>query len=252
LTGWIVFGWLFFELMSSKSPSYALAAQPAWALAIAPQLCRSVPLFPRAFKVAIVLQAAVWLGIVGAVSGCAYWLVGAQALWPVGMLIAVAAVTGAGMIKHLWQSHRLGGIYSAVFPMSVITMLITVAAWAVEPSPLKTIKPMVETAYEWAKKSKTVPVYYTELHITQKRKSLAVYLSRRFQSHQEATPESTVARYLSPVPALFIVGTGGQEVFTALKVRQIEIPQRRLQRIEWLSSDRQFRSYPFWLLRNFD
>ena len=77
LAGWMVFGWLFFELMSSKSPSYALAAQPAWALAIAPQLCRRVPLFPRAFKAATVLQAVVWLGIVGALSISAYRLMGA-------------------------------------------------------------------------------------------------------------------------------------------------------------------------------
>ena len=95
LAGWMVFGWLFFELMSSKSPSYALAAQPAWALAIAPQLYRRVPLFPRAFKAAIVLQALVWLGIVGALSVGAYRLMGAQALWPVGMLIVVAAMAGA-------------------------------------------------------------------------------------------------------------------------------------------------------------
>ena len=252
LTGWIVFGWLFFELMSSKSPSYALAAQPAWALAIAPQLCRSVPLFPRAFKAAILLQAAVWLGLVGAVSGFAYWLAGAQSLWPAGMLIVVAAMTGAYMVKHLWQSDRLGGIFSTVFAMSVFTMLIAVVALAVEPSPIRAIKPMVETAYQWAKESKTIPVYYTELHVTQKRKSLAVYLSRRFQSHRELTPAATVARYLSPAPALFIIGTGGEEFFNALKLRQEDIPQQRLLRIEWLSTDRQYRSYPFWLLRNFD
>ena len=252
LTGWMVFGWLFFELMSSKTPSYALAAQPAWALAIAPQLCRSVPLFPRAFKVAIVLQAAVWLGIVGAVSGCAYWLVGAQSLWSVGMLIVVAAMTGVYMVKHLWQSDRLGGIYTTVFGMSVFAMLILVVAWAVEPSPIKTIRPMVETAYQWAKESKAIPVYYTELHVTQKRKSLLVYLSRRFRSHQELTPDSTVARYLSPAPALFIIGAGSEDVFNTLKLRQKDIPQQRLQRIEWLSTDRRLRSYPFWLLRNFD
>jgi hypothetical protein len=136
--------------------------------------------------------------------------------------------------------------------MSVFTMLMIVVAWAVEPSPIKTIKPMVETAYLWAKESGTIPVYYTELHVTQKRKSLPVYLSRRFQSHQELTPDSTLARYLSPAPALFIIGAGSKDFFDALKLRQKDIPQQRLQRIEWLSTDRQLRSYPFWLLRNFD
>src|SRR6185295_17507414 len=101
LAGWMDFGWLFFELMSSKSPSYALAAQPAWALAIAPQLCRRVPLFPRAFKTAIVLQAVVWLGVLGALAGFAYWLMGARSLWPAGMFIVVAATTGLFMVKHL-------------------------------------------------------------------------------------------------------------------------------------------------------
>jgi hypothetical protein len=253
LTGWMVFGWLFFELMSSKSPSYALAAQPAWALAIAPQLCRRVPLFPRAFKAAILLQVVVWLGIVGTVSGFAYWLMGAQSLWSVGMLIAVAAMTGVYMVKHLWQSHPLGGICSTVFAMSVSTMLITVVAWVVEPSPIKTIRPMVETAYHWAKESNAIPVYYTGLHRQQKRVSLPVYLSRRFQSHQQLTLDSAVARYLNPAPALFIIGrTGSEGFFNALKLRQTDIPQQRLRRIEWLSTDRPLRSYPFWLLRNFD
>ena len=252
LTGWLVFGWLFFELMSSKSPLYALAAQPAWALAIAPQLCRRVPLFPRAFKAAILLQVVVWLGIVGTVAGFAYWLMGAQSLWSVGMLIVMAAMTGVYMVKHLWQSHRFGGMCSTVFAMSVSTTLITVVAWVVEPSPIKTIKPMVETAYQWAKESNAIPVYYTELHKQQKTISLPVYLSRRFQSHQQLTLDSAVSRYLSPAPALFIIGTGSEGFFNALKLRQKDIPQQRLRRIEWLSTDRWLRSYPFWLLRNFD
>ena len=250
LAGWMVFGWLFFELMSSKSPSYALAAQPAWALAIAPQLCRRVPLFPRAFKAAIVLQAVVWLGVLGALAGFAYWLAAAQSLWPVGMLIVVATTTGLFMVKHLWQSHRLGGISSTVFAMSVSTMMITVVAWVVEPSPIKAIKPMVDTAYHWAKESRTIPVYYTDLHGRQRKKSLPVYLSRRFETHEEVTPDSAVERYLSPAPALFIIGTSSEGFFNAL--RPDGIPSQRLQRIESLSIDHRLRSRPFWLLRNFD
>ncbi len=106
------------------------------------------------------------------------------------MLIVVAATAGLCMGKHLWQSHRLGGVWVTVFAMSVFTMLITVVAWVVEPSPIKAIKPMVETAYRWAKEDRTIPVYYTGLRVKQKRKSLPVYLSRRFESHQELTPDA--------------------------------------------------------------
>jgi 4-amino-4-deoxy-L-arabinose transferase-like glycosyltransferase len=252
LTGWLVFGWLFFELMSSKLPSYALGAQPALALAIAPQLCRSAPRFPRAFRVAILLQGVVWLGIVGAVSGFVYRLVGAQSVWALGMLIVVAAVSGGLMFKYLWEAHRLGGMYTTVFAMSVFAMLTTVTAWAVESSPIKAIKPMVETAYQWANESKTIPLYYTELHVKQKKPSLLVYLSRRFQSHQELAPGPAVARYLSPVPALFIVGTDNGEFFNALRLQNRSIPERQLQRVEWQSTDDRLRARPFWLLRNFD
>lgn len=252
LAGWMAFGWLFFELMSSKSPSYALAAQPAWALAIAPQLCRRVPLFPRAFKAATVLQAVVWLGIVGALSISAYRLMGRQALWSVGILIIVAAATGSCMVRRLWQSHRLAGVWVTVFAMSMFTMSITVAAWVVEPSPIKPIKPMVETAFRWAKGSATVPVYYTDLLTGQKRKSLPVYLSRRFQSHQQVTPDEAVAHYLSPAPALFIIGSRPDGFFQALERRGEDIPSQRLQRIEWISTDRPWRARPYWLLRNFD
>lgn len=252
LTGWMVFGWLFYELLPSKLPSYALAGQPALALAIAPQLCRRVPLFPRAFKVGILLQAVAWAAIVGASSAFAYRLVGARALWSVGPLILVAALIGAYMIARLWQCDRLGGIATTVFAMSVSTMLITVTAWAVEPSPIKAIKPLVDTAYRWAKDSGGIPVYYTDLHRKQKRPSLAVYLSRRFASHQEFTPEAAVERYLSPAPALFIIGTGGDGFFDALKRRHQDIPPLRLQRFEWRSTNDSLHSHPFWLLRNFD
>lgn len=252
LTGWLVFGWLFFELMPSKLPSYALAAHPAWALAIASQLCRRVPLFPRAFKAAILLQVVVWLGIVGALSGFGYWLTGAQSLWSVGMLVVVAATTGVCMAKHLWQSHRLGGIYSVIFAMSVSTMLITVVASVVEHSPIKAIKPMVETAYQWAKESNAVPVYYTDLRAQQRRISLLVYLSRRFRSNEQLTLDAAVARYLSPAPALFIIGSRGDGFLEALRSRREDISQQRLRQFEWRSPDHQLRSYPFWLLRNFD
>jgi 4-amino-4-deoxy-L-arabinose transferase-like glycosyltransferase len=252
LTGWLMFGWLFFELMPSKLPSYTLAAQPALALAIAPQLCRSAPGFPRVFRGAILLQGVVWLAIVGGVSGFVYRLVGAQSVWALGMLIVVAAVTGGLMLKSLWGAQRLGGVYTTVFAMSVFAMLATVTAWAVESSPIKAIKPMVETAYQWANESRTIPVYYTELHVKQKKPSLLVYLSRRFERHQELPPGPAVARYLSPTPALFIVGTDSGEFFNALRSQNQSIPPRRLQRVEWQSTDDRLRSRPFWLLRNFD
>ncbi len=60
------------------------------------------------------------------------------------------------------------------------------------------------------------------------------------------------ARYLSPAPALFILGTDRDEFFHALKLRPEDIPSHRLQRIDWLSTDRRPRARPFWLLRNFD
>jgi hypothetical protein len=110
----------------------------------------------------------------------------------------------------------------------------------------------VETAYHWAKESRTIPVYYTDLPARQKRQSLPVYLSRRFQSHQELTPDSAVERYLSPAPALFIIGRGSAAFFNALKLRADGIPSQRLQRIESLSTNHNLRSHPFWLLRNFD
>jgi hypothetical protein len=129
-------------------------------------------------------------------------------------------------------------------------MMITVVAWVVEPSPIKAIKPMVDTAYHWAKESRTIPVYYTDLHGRQRKKSLPVYLSRRFETHEEVTPDSAVERYLSPAPALFIIGTSSEGFFNAL--RPDGIPSQRLQRIESLSIDHRLRSRPFWLLRNFD
>jgi hypothetical protein len=227
-------------------------------LAIAPQLCRCVPPFPRAFKAAIGLQVLVCLGILGALAGFAYWLMGAQSLWPVGMLIVVAATAGSYMVTRLWQSHRLGGISTAVFAMSVVTMTIAMVAWVVEPSPIKAIHPMVETASRWAKDSRTIPVYYTDLHSRQKRNSLPVYLSRHFHSHQELTPDSAVERYLSPAPALFIIGARSERFFNALELRHEAIPPHRLLRIEWIAVSPRLRSHPFWrahpfwLLRNFD
>jgi hypothetical protein len=95
-------------------------------------------------------------------------------------------------------------------------------------------------------------VYYTSLQVKQKRKSLPVYLSRRFQSHQQLTANEAVARYLTPAPALFIIGSGRDGFLQALKLRGEDIPSRRLQRIEWVSIDRRWRLRPFWLVRNFD
>ena len=252
LAGWMVFGWLFFEVMSSKTPSYALAAQPAWALAIAPQVCRAVPPFPRAFRAAVVLQTAVWLGLLGSVSAFAYRLIGAQSLWPVGLLLAVAAVTGTWAVTSLWRWRPLGSLYSVAFAMTFVAMLTNVAAAAVEPSRIKSTRRMVATAFQWAHESGAVPVYYTGLDVQQKRPALAVYLSRRFRSHSEVIPAVAVERYFSPEPALFIVGTRAEEVFRALGSRQPGMPTARLQRVDWLSTNDRLRSHPFWLLRNFD
>lgn len=251
IAGIMVFGWLFFEAMSSKLPSYALAAQPAWALVIAGAVMQSQPDFPRLFKVGIVFQTVLWLGVVGAAVAAGYWLAGADSLWVSGTLVLVALLAGGYMLRHLWGGHRFAGIYTNLFALSLLTMLFNVVGNVIEPSPIKSIKTMAQQAADWTKEKPNTNLYYTELHIKQKKISFPVYLSRYFgTAHQEVPPDSAITLFRQPQPAVFIIGDGSHFFFDGLQQAGISLAPSQIDSIAWRSTDDQLRLHPFILVKN--
>lgn len=249
LAGWMFFGWIFFEFMSSKLPSYALAAHPAWALAIASQLTQTESSFPRLFRAGIVFSATLWSLIFLAFAGFSYWLAGTAGL-PVALgMFAVAGMAGFYFIKFLWQGHRFAGIYTAVFGMATLSALLVGVAWVVEPSPIKNIKPLVQQAQEWTGNQQPLSVYYSELHLKQRKISFLVYLDRAFEESRSLSPDSVAIFYNRPTPALFIIGDEATRAVDALALPQL--PQDRWIRIDWRSTDDQLRVHPFYLVKNF-
>lgn len=107
LAGWLLGGWLLWELLPSKLPAYALGAWPALALVAAEALHR-VEQAPRWVGAGLLVQALVLLALLGGVAWAGAWPLAAFLL----LLLALA----------LWQ--RSPGLLALVAPVLVV------GAWA--------------------------------------------------------------------------------------------------------------------------
>lgn len=126
VVGWLAFGWLFWELMASKLPTYALGAYPLLALLIARELVERPAGAPtKADRLGAVLLAGV-AGLLGVALVVAAVVLPFEALVPAAL--GMAAVVLAGVLPAASMVHK--GLFSLAFSRLVLAgPAIAIAAW---------------------------------------------------------------------------------------------------------------------------
>ncbi len=246
---WVVMGWFFWELMSSKLPSYALGAQPALALLMALQLEQlaqkeQLPTGVRILRGVYLLLFGVLIISLPLAGGYAF---GNQALWA---LLPMSFALSVLLVRHWQQPVTLNNLYQqlALFGAAFMLGLWLCVTPLVEQSPVKALDRVVATAARATADPQTTALYLTGLDRKQFKISLLFYAEQEFGSYTLASPLEAMSKFKEAQPVVIVVGETGydelQKAFIANKIpfQATQIPYR--------STDDELRRHDYWVLSN--
>lgn len=273
--GWLAFGWWFYELMSSKLPTYSLSVQPLLAVGAA-----SVWLSWERRRAEAVDGAAFWAGLSLWLRGVWYlwamlWLAIGLGAWldlPAAWLGAWAAGILSGEAVRFWLLGlgalalgavwclRRGELSAAWGALAALGLGLHLGAWAlvapqVESSPMKGLARVAQAVRTACTEGQAVAL--VEFKPSQTKPSLLYYLGQGLPMGSNAA-RSRVFEQISAQEALERVWANPQQpqVFLAgaetgdwLRNVQAHFPAARVDTLHWWSTDDQLREHPFYLVQ---
>jgi len=246
---WVIMGWFFWELMSSKLPSYAMAAQPALAILMAFQINNTIQYNTTnnwvkgglAFYTVVFALIIVLLPIAG------YYYIGSATLFYLVPMSLILTSTLYYVFKHKQTPEafvRQLAVHGAVFMFLVWACV----APLVENSPAKSFDDIIETAYQLVDQNASARLIFTGLDIKQRKISLLVYAKRYFGKYEELSVEEAIRALKTNDAATLIIGTESIETIkTTFKQEQLPF---KLHFIEHRSLDHALRRHDFWVVSN--
>lgn len=245
---WLIMAWFFWELMSSKLPSYSMAAQPALALIMAlhinaledKQTPKSIDLLTGiyAFLLSIIALILPWF---------AYRLFGTESLYSillmsfVLLLMAVKLFIQRRQIPPLFQNLALSGL------LLMLCTWLCISPW-VENSDAKVYDDIIEKAWQIADQQSETLLVFGGVDNKQKKISLWVYAQLKFNQVEYRDFYNSLKVVLDDKPAIMIIGTDYidkmKEAYRARKLvfDPIEVQHR--------STDDNLKKHNYWIFKN--
>ena len=214
LAGWLAAGWLVYELLPSKLPTYALGAFPALAVILADQ---ALDLSPRRFarsrtvRWGIAFNAVLAVAIGATLFSGAWWLLPGEVLPGLALTGAVAAFTGLSLAVLLQRGEVTAGLICAIAG----SMLFFLLAWTTAiPSlaPRLAVTKMVADQVEALATTDTTVVFARNFRLP----SLPLYVAQSGLDHRELGDES--ARDLLSRAEPVVLVTDGESEWAGLPV----------------------------------
>jgi 4-amino-4-deoxy-L-arabinose transferase-like glycosyltransferase len=239
LLAWLLWGWLFFEFMSSKLPTYSLAAQPALSLLVARQFANRLP---ASRLMATSIAALAWLALVATAVAWPTIVHGWPQVASLSLGIA-AAITGLVLASTLslaavamwrgWAATAMGAQLYA-WPSTFVCALLLVLP-TLDASPLKGIQHGVAA---WVGETAKAVVWVEDP--AQRQPSLPLAVQRRFEQ-SVVVDDPAAAR--DALPAVVFTDDGGRAALEALGV-----DFSRAESVSWWDTDHNLRVRTMWIL----
>ncbi|CAA6800061.1 MAG: Glycosyltransferase family 39 protein (Fragment) [uncultured Aureispira sp.] len=249
LSVWLAIGWLFWEFMSSKLPSYSMGAQPALALLMALQIAEletqeedskmlNFGLALYAFIFSIVSIALPILGV---------YLLGD---WTLVYLLPMSLVLLVLLIKVLKTRKNTEQLfqYTAIFGGLFMFLLWTCVSPVIEQSSIKSFDKIVATAYQESGENKAARLIFTGLDIKQQKISLLVYAEQQFGAYEEMHAPEAMQAFLENEAVVLVIGQDAIEPLQKA-FQKAKIPFEA-KKVLHRSTDHALQSHDFWVIGN--
>lgn len=250
---WLVWAWIFYEIMKSKLPAYSIAAQPAFAILLAQGIVKNnLPLWVKItgfVQLLLGLGMGVALGIVGKIY---LGNTGFYATSAIGFFVwaSMLSITICLFVDYLKQY----AIYIALFA----SVLFSIFAWAaianlVENTPIKSIRRVVEKMQLIANETNPpLMVYLTRNNHEhrQKKISLPFYVQRAFPHWVFTDNKDSLRLFVQKNPE-YMVLTGDVSKKEVLNLMEEENKNIKADSIDWWSSDDKLKSHPYFIISTY-
>jgi 4-amino-4-deoxy-L-arabinose transferase-like glycosyltransferase len=246
---WMVIGWLFWELMSSKLPSYSMGAQPAIALWLALQIEKIEKegiKWTITHKIGWGIYGLVFLLIIIGVPITATLIFEKTTLWytiPMSLVLSY-------LFYRVWGSrHTINLLFQNMVLMGLgfLSLIWLCIGPIIEQTPIKAFDDVIARAN---KMSGNEPSRFALVGLNHKQLkiSLFVYAQQAFGEVEELTVKQAVEAYQASENIVLVIGHEQWEnVQQQLKLEYIALQPTQ---IDYWSTDDQLRSQPFYLVTN--
>jgi 4-amino-4-deoxy-L-arabinose transferase-like glycosyltransferase len=205
---WLLFGWIFYEFMTSKLPSYALGAQPAMAIAAAILLIKSLEnasLYKMFFK---------WSWFVTGI----IWFLFSVSIWPIFyevfpdqsslvIIISVVLTPIAAALFILRGQNRV--LLSFIFGSLSLLLIWSLGISAFDRSPAKAARTLsIHVSNEVAnfQKPKETRVVLCGFNIKQMSISIPFYLEKELGELKQYSPAEFIAAASNGEKFIAVIG----------------------------------------------
>ena len=243
---WLFWGWIFYELMSSKLPSYSLAVHPLLGIFIAhtAQNMLASAQVSRFWAWACGVYGLIWMAFAGALLVAPHleilkvFNLNIWASLPAAVFILIMLVW---MLKSGWTLARMG-ILSAGTQLLVWMF----AAPQVEQSPVKSF-PKIPLFFAETPNCQPKHFHLVGMHTKQTRPSLLFYLKNATHTETTIAQADSILQIIdnqavkNPCEEVFILGTEADSLYQKIKTQ----PNLHIRRLDWVSTDDKFKPHTF-------
>jgi 4-amino-4-deoxy-L-arabinose transferase-like glycosyltransferase len=252
---WLLFGWGFYELMSSKLPSYAMGAHPAMALATAMVLVdflKSENISKIAFKLAWFSTAVLWILIGIAIYPVFRILFSEQSAYLpfISAIISLSAIPIFIVGKQL--KFLFAGIWGAIFIIMLWGPLGTIFDSTAAKSS-RTIILEIKKEADKFETSKNVPLVLCGFSNRQLRMSFPIYARLHFKEIREYTKEQFLEAAQKGEKMMVLLGEEHLPEIKNLVENKLFVKRFSFGQLpEWKSLNDQLKVHPFMYWHNLE
>lgn len=247
---WVVMGWFFWELMSSKLPSYSLAAQPVLAIFMAMEIEKiqnNSSILNTWFKIGFGLFFFIFSILIIGLPIAGNILLGN---WTLYYLLPMSIILLGILVRIFQQKNNPEKlvqnltIHGAIF-MFLIWFCISPI---IEKSAVKSFDEVLESASTVSKNNRQTRLILTGLDIKQQKISLLVYAQKHFDKYEMLDLPEAMTAFQSKTPTVLVIGEekieGFRQAFANAKI------PFNAKKILYRSTDDALREHDFWVIGN--
>lgn len=244
---WLLFGWIFWEFMSSKLLSYSLPAHPAIALMLAICLESKTYNTTKTYKILKYFSAFIFLVI--AIITYPLYSTYISTIIPLNIILLIISSLFLAAFNFIALRKNFQFLYTNAFNgLIFLFLVVSLLLPLLEKSSVKSIPQITKEALVQAKNDSSAIVIISGLDIKQLEISMLIDLKSTFGYYEYRNFFGGTEAYKTNKNTVLIIGEVAYEKYNKWFTKYY--PQIELKAIKYRPADDAFKEHKFWVIGN--